>query len=248
MLLTDEELVEKAGIKPKDRVLDIGGSMRQHELIKVDTLVDYLRPEEAPYGASRLLAKHFVKADITKEKLPFKDKEFDICLCTHTLEDLPQPFLVLAEMMRVAKRGIIVTPSMGKDMEYSKINFTDWLTGASRVPGYAHHKWFYLNEKGVLKVIPKNYPILYTHGFQIVKWSGEEEMVYLWQNKINYEEVTDLNIHSLIDEYENFVKKNIKFIKKGRVLFFVDSPINLLKATAKKIMKRGVGYKYRKTL
>ena len=108
--------------------------MAQHDLIKIDTLVDMMRPEEAPYGPSKLLAKKFIKVDITNEKLPFTDKEFDICLCTHVLEDLASPFLVMNEMSRVAKKGLIVTPSMGEDMKFTPIDYTDWLTGARRVP------------------------------------------------------------------------------------------------------------------
>jgi ubiquinone/menaquinone biosynthesis C-methylase UbiE len=202
MLLTDSDIIEKLKIKPTDRVLDIGGSMMQHREIKIDTLADIIRPEEAPYGSSKLLAKKFVKVDITRGKLPFKDNEFDVVLCTHVLEDLPSPFLAMDEISRVAKRGLIVTPSMGIDMKFSPIDYTDWLTGARRVPGEAHHKWFFVKEGDSLKVIPKNYPILYTEDFQVTGWMGEAEMKYYWKGIIKYSEFSSLNIHKLIDEYK----------------------------------------------
>jgi ubiquinone/menaquinone biosynthesis C-methylase UbiE len=245
MLLTDREIIEKLKIKSTDRVLDIGGSMMQHREIKINTLVDIIRPEEAPYGSSKLLAKNFVKVDITREKLPFKDKEFDVCLCTHVLEDLPSPFLVMEEMARVAKRGLIVTPSMGIDMKFTPIDFTNWLTGARRVPGEAHHKWFFVKEGKELKVIPKIYPVLYTKEFQITKWGGEKEMEYYWQGIIDYGEFSSLNIHKLIDEYEKFMDKNTDKIRVGTAVVFVDNPFNIAKALLKKLVKRGVGYKYR---
>lgn len=248
MLLTDGEIVKLLNIKPADRILDIGGSMTQHDSIAIDTLADIIRPEEAPYQPSELKAKSFVKVDITKAKLPFKDREFDIVLCTHTLEDLPSPFLVMDEMSRVAKKGLIVTPSMGFDMKFTEIDFTDWLTGARRVPGQAHHKWFFVKEKDELKVIPKNFPILYTSDFQITNWSGEKEMVYVWNENIKYTEFSSLNIHSLIDEYVKFIKSNSKFIRKGRVLFFVDNPVAILKALVKLILKKGSAYSHRKSL
>lgn len=225
MQLTDEEIIQKYKIKPGDRVLDIGGSMTQHSIIKIDTLVDLIRPEESPYRPTKLHAKHFVRRDITKDKLPFKDKEFDFCLCTHTLEDLPQPFLVIDEMSRVAKRGLIVTPSMGEDMVFSHIDFTRWLTGAMRSPGQSHHKWFFVISGKKLKIIPKNYPILYTSDFHFVEWLGEGEMVYSWSKKIDYEEFASLSTHDLINEYEKFKKKNINLIKTGPVLFFCRRPI-----------------------
>lgn len=248
MLLTDREIVEKLKIKPSDKVLDIGGSMMQHKEIKVDTLVDIIRPEDAPYGASKLLAKKFIKVDITREKLPFKNKEFDVVLCTHVLEDLPSPFLVMDEIKRVGKRGLIVTPSMGYDMVFAPIDYTNWLTGARRVPGEAHHKWFFVKENGVLKVIPKIYPILYTEKFQVIKWRGGVEMEYYWNGTIKYSEFSSLNIHKLIDEYKRFMDKNSEKIEVGSVAYFVDNPINTLKALVKRFLRRGSGYKYRKEI
>lgn len=245
MLLTDKEIIKNLKIKSTDRILDIGGSMMQHTEIDIDTLVDMIRPEDAPYNPSKTLAKNFVKVDITKDKLPFKNKEFDVVLCTHVLEDLPSPFLVINEMMRVAKRGLIVTPSMGFDMEFTPLDFTDWLTGARRSPGQAHHKWFFVSSDNGLEIIPKIYPVLYTNDFQITKWTGEPEMIYEWSEKIEYKEFESLNIHKLIDRYELFMKKNAKYISKSKVVFFLDSPLNILKAFIKLIIKRGEGYKHR---
>lgn len=245
-MLTDKEIINRLKISSGDRILDVGGSMRQHPEIKVDTLVDMIRPEDAPYGSSKLLAKNFVKVDITKDKLPFKDKEFDVVLCTHVLEDLPSPFLIMSEMARVAKKGLIVTPSMGEDMKFTQLDFTDWLTGSRRAPGQAHHKWFFVNGDKGLEVIPKIYPILYTKDFQITNWVGEKEMVYYWDREIKFTEFISLDIHKLIDRYETFMKKNIKFIKKGIAVIFIDNPLNILKAFAKLLIKRGEGYKHRK--
>jgi ubiquinone/menaquinone biosynthesis C-methylase UbiE len=92
-MLTDSEIIEKLNIKEGERILDIGGSMKQHSEIKIDTLIDIIRPEDAPYGKSKLKAKKFIKVDVTSQKLPIGDKEFDVCLCTHTLEDLVESLI-----------------------------------------------------------------------------------------------------------------------------------------------------------
>ena len=243
--MEDKEIISRFKIKPTDKVLDIGGSMRQRDEINVHTLVDIIRPEEAPYGTSNLKAENFVKVDITKDRLPFKDKEFDFCICSHTLEDLPTPFLIMVEMSRVAKRGLIITPSMGADMAFSHIDFTDWLTGARRIPGDGHHKWFFYKKGGKMRIIPKNYSILYTSHFQIVEWSGEQEFIYYWQGSIDYEKGDDLNIYKLIDEYQNYVKTQKSKVEKGRALIFVDNPAYYLKEFIKLLLKRGQGFKYR---
>src|SRR3989304_6497341 len=125
--MRDKEIITRYNINKSARVLDVGGSMKQREMIIVDTLVDIVRPEDAPYKKSGLKAKNFIKLDITKDKLPFRDKEFDFCICSHTLEDLAYPFLVIEEMGRVAERGLIITPSMGADMVFSHLDLTVWL-------------------------------------------------------------------------------------------------------------------------
>lgn len=243
-LQTDRQVIDLFNIKKNDRILDVGGSMKQHELINIDTLVDIIRPEEAPYKASKLLAKRFLRVDVTNDKLPFKDNEFDVCLCTHTLEDLCNPIKIMNEMSRVAKKGLIVTPTMGHDLVFLKYDVTNWLVGARRVPGLAHHKWFFVKEKGGLRVIPKNYSLLYSWNYHVTSWLGKKEMVYPWKGEIKYKVINGLSIHELIEEYRKYLSKNSKLIRKGRVLFFVDNPINVVKAYVKLILKRGKGYQY----
>lgn len=46
--------------------------------------------------------------DFNKQKLPFKNKQFDLVICTHVLEHLFEPFKVMKEIERIAKRNIII--------------------------------------------------------------------------------------------------------------------------------------------
>lgn len=231
--MTDEDLIAKLKIEPKDRVLDIGGSSKQHQGINVDIMVDFYPPEKAPYWPSKLLAKKFVQLDIMREKLPFKDGEFDVCLCTHVLEDLYNPFLILEEMSRVAKRGYIATPSRGKEMVFLHFNLTDWQTGPRRQPGLSHHHWFIENVNGQLVFTPKIFPILYTSEFHITKWTGEEECQYFWKNKISYDFFSQIDTHAIIENYREFVRINSDKIAKGAVLFYLDNPLVIFRELAK---------------
>jgi len=246
MPLSDKEIIKKYKIKSSEKILDIGGSMKQHQELNIDTLADILRPEEVPYTSNKLLAKKFVRVDITKERLPFSDKEFDFCLCSHTLEDLSYPFLVLEEMERVSKRGLIITPSFGSDLVFSHIDFTDWLTGARRVPGFGHHKWLFYEKRGEMQIVPKNYAVLYSGEFHITEWSGEKEFEYYWEGKIKYEEIKDLDIHALIGLYREFIKRNRSKIRKGPVLLYLDNPFRYLKEVVKLLIKKGYGFRYGK--
>lgn len=240
---TDRELTQKYKIKPTDKVLDVGGSMNQHTGIKIDTLVDAIRPEESKHYKNKLLAKNFVRVDLNVDKFPFKDNEFDFCLCTHTLEDLPYPFLAITEMSRVAKRGYIATPSYGLDITLSNINFTNWGTGARRVPGLAHHKWLFYDKGGVMSVVPKNYPLLYSSEFQFTKWGGDSEFQFYWDKKINYQEFKDFNFDDLIAEYRSFVKKNKnKLTHFPLAAVYLDNPIYYAKEIIKTILGKGYGF------
>jgi hypothetical protein len=244
-MLSDDDIIKKLKITQKDKVLDIGGSMMQHGKIKVDTLVDIINPKDAPYSPSKLKAKKFVQLDITRDKLPFKKNQFDVVLCTHTLEDLYNPFLVIEEMQRVGKRGLIITPSMGADMVFSPLDITNWLTGPRRTPGLSHHKWFFVKKGKSMQIIPKNYGILYSEAFQITGWNGDQEFIHLWKGKIDYEVFPELNIHKLIDFYDDFVTTNRKNIKYARVLKYHDNLINTFKAHLKYLLRKGAGFKYR---
>lgn len=234
----DSQIIKKCSITPKDKVLDVGGSMKQHREININTLVDFFHPEKVPYYPSKLKAKQFVKVDITRETLPFRKNEFDVCLCTHTLEDLHNPFLAMDEMQRVAKRGLIITPNRGFDMVFDKYNLTNWGTGARRIPGMAHHKWFFESDGTRLKVTSKNFPILYTSEFHITKWMGKDEMVFYWENNFDYSVEYGLSSHELVENYRRYVKRNNKKIGKSKVLFFIDNPYYIVKELAKQMFRR----------
>lgn len=230
--------------RTSDRILDIGGSSKQRQGVVVDTLVDLHRPENDAYWPSKLQAKHFVKVDICREKLPFADKEFDFCFCTHTLEDLYNPFLVIDEMSRVAKRGLIITPSRGADMVFSHFDLTDWRTGPRRVPGQAHHKWFFENKSGTMVITPKNYPLLYTPEFHVAGWTGEPEFVYFWDGAIKYRVFDSIFFHGLIKNYREFTRANRKNLFFSPTLFYLDNPLIMVRELFKLILKRGTGFKF----
>ncbi len=236
--MSDEGLIAKLKITKKDKILDIGGSLKQHDKIEVDTLVDLYDPQKAPYWPSKLKARHFVQLDVARQVLPFANREFDVCLCTHTLEDLYNPFLVLSEMSRVAKRGFITTPSRGKDMEFSHFNLTDWKTGPRRQPGLSHHHWFFEVRDKKLYITPKVYPILYTSEFHITRWGGEEDCQFIWKDKIEFDVFPSVDTHAIIKEYQNFVFANQDKIQKGPVLFYLDNPVYIIKEWVKSLLRR----------
>lgn len=98
-------------------IVDLGCGARPHGAATV--AVDrYLEPEQRLLGEGQRLSAdtferlgvRFVRADL--ENLPFPDKHFDYARSSHAFEHLPDPKRACQEMARVARAGVIITPSI----------------------------------------------------------------------------------------------------------------------------------------
>ena len=89
-----------------------------------------LKPTQQP--GERFTRETWILHDITSQRrFPFADKQFDFVICSHTLEDIPNPWEVCRELMRVGKAGYLETPSHRLEMTRS----------AEGVVGADHHYW-----------------------------------------------------------------------------------------------------------
>jgi len=112
--------------KPNEKVLDVGSG---HDPFPYAThLLDFFDKETTHrYEPLHKDGRPFIKGNI--ENMPFLDKEFDFAFCSHLLEHVDDPERACKELMRIAKRGYIETPTRTSDM---MLNFT-------HLPN--HHKW-----------------------------------------------------------------------------------------------------------
>ena len=133
------------GIIPIDaKVLDIGPGTAPFS--RADMFVDWTKPDTIP-------DHKFRACDIHRDRLPFDDKTFDFVYCRHVLEDLYNPFLIVAEMSRVAKAGYIETPSpLAEVCRGIDGDSPPWR-------GYHHHRFLIWNRGGILFFLTK-YPII----------------------------------------------------------------------------------------
>src|SRR5690606_8311489 len=127
-----------AELGPNDRVLDIGGWYQPFN--RADVVVDLLPYETRGTGGhrgtgeERFTAATWIQHDVcSRQPLPFRDREFDFVTCAHVLEDIRDPVWLCAELMRVARRGYIETPSRLVEQTYG-------LEGP-HYAGYYHHRW-----------------------------------------------------------------------------------------------------------
>jgi hypothetical protein len=133
------------GIIPIDaKVLDIGPGTAPFS--RADMFVDWTKPDTIP-------DHKFRACDIHRDRLPFDDKTFDFVYCRHVLEDLYNPFLIVAEMSRVAKAVYIETPSpLAEVCRGIDGDSPPWR-------GYHHHRFLIWNRGGILFFLTK-YPII----------------------------------------------------------------------------------------
>lgn len=116
------------GIQPGDKVLDIGSG---HDPFPLATHLADLALRDDRYGRGGVPFKHIEGKPVFEcgvEEMHFKDKEFDFVYCSHVLEHVENPEKACEELMRVAKRGYIETPTRGKDL---------WLNTAKS----SNHRW-----------------------------------------------------------------------------------------------------------
>ena len=94
-------------IRADDFVLEIGSGHNPN--VRSDILCDKFIDDDEQRGGMIVTDRPMVEAD--GQFLPFADKTFDYVICAHVLEHVEDPDLLISELMRVAPRGYIETPS-----------------------------------------------------------------------------------------------------------------------------------------
>lgn len=130
-----------------DRVLDVGGWFRPFNLA---THVVDIEPYETrqtfhaldPDNEQRFTSETWIQIDACRDDWPFPDDYFDFCVCSHTLEDLPDPVTVCAQINRVSRAGYIEVPSKLREI-FVKRRFARLrsLIGQPLEIGFPHHHW-----------------------------------------------------------------------------------------------------------
>jgi SAM-dependent methyltransferase len=91
-----------------------GGDPFPYATVLVDRFIDMNYARHVPLVTNR---KPFVLGDV--HNLPFRDASFDFVCCSHVLQLIDDPLRACRELMRVAARGFIETPTASKDMLFA---------------------------------------------------------------------------------------------------------------------------------
>ena len=98
------------------KVLDIGSG---HIPFPLATHLADVTLENHKYGRAGVPFKHVQGKPVFEcnvEDTPFEDKQFDFAYCSHVLEHAKNPDKACNELMRIARRGYIETPTKAKDI------------------------------------------------------------------------------------------------------------------------------------
>ncbi len=215
-MLDENEALVFQKIRPGDVVLDVGGWARcfnraNYVLDKFPYETRGRRYQEAldqgPQGGE---VEHFSKETwITRDLCgrapwPFSDKSIDFCICSHTLEDLRDPFWVCSEMSRVARRGYIEVPSILFELTRGR---------EPGVPvGLSHHFWMIEKRQEELIFSPKTHNL---HGdrrlslpasFGASLPADRQVTWHFWEGEIRFQEgwMTTERLKEIIDAHGPF--------------------------------------------
>ena len=123
-------------------VLDVGSGDKPHW--RADVLLDHYVGDEHGSQRSGASAARVDRPlfDADASDMPFADKVFDYAICSHVLEHVERPDLVVAELTRVAKAGYIEVPE----------------AASAKIVDFPSHLWWVTLDDGVLVFTAKTVP------------------------------------------------------------------------------------------
>jgi hypothetical protein len=202
-------------LSPNDLVLDIGGWAspfnRANYILDVEPYETrgFYRTFGGPasQGPSH---EHFTKDTWIQRDLcertpfPFRDKQLDFVICSHTLEDIRDPLWVCSEMVRIAKRGYIEVPSRVAE------SCRGWEDPEEA--GLSHHRWLITMRDNSIDFLMK-YHLIHTHWrfslpASFLKGLPTEQRVQwmFWEDSFSYRERMARDLAAQIAELETFVE------------------------------------------
>jgi hypothetical protein len=168
---------------PEFSVIDVGGSAGGWSHSVADWIVDI-----NPVDTTRCFKANLNRYDdwqVVRDYVAEHGK-FSFAICSHTLEDIANPMLVLEMLPQIADQGYIAVPS--KYREFARIE------GAHL--GYIHHRWIFNirpEEPNLFVGFPKLGFLEYATELHRLgdTSSAIEELAFRWKDRIPYRIVND---------------------------------------------------------
>lgn len=183
------------------RVIDFGGwfcplSRATHVADAMPYQTRLGRLNLAPLPGERFTADTWMLAEFTAPdfRLPVPDKFFDFAFCGQTVEDLTTPEPLLREMRRVARAGVIESPTRLKEQS---IGVRDRITSDC---GHPHHRWILdivgdrleLAAKSATASLPRSrYALPLLTCERLVQAGAAHDIHFAWSDTFEWRLLTD---------------------------------------------------------
>lgn len=209
MLKNNEEIILRT-LNPQDKVLDIGGWDKPFN--RANFVLDIHPFRTRGFHGSQGGDKEFFNKktwiihDVSsKNKLPFKNNQFDFVICSHILEDIRDPLWLCSEIKRVSKAGYIEVPSMKDELTKGVMN--------KNYAGYYHHRWLIKIQKNKIVFRFKPHFIHHDKRFHFPKKflkriNKEERASFLfWNKELQAEEKIQISRDKIEEFIYDYIKK-----------------------------------------
>lgn len=165
-----DHLKRQKSNNPRFTVLDIGASANPWTEEVVDVTFDLHPPATFTGNLNNVWDWAKLIAHVSRQG------KFSFAVCSHTLEDLAYPPVVLDTLPKVSEEGYLSMPSHYREL-------TRNIEGPWR--GYIHHRWMFMEEAKHLLVIPK---IPFLEHLEVPEPQNEQEseLQIHWKGKIAY--------------------------------------------------------------
>ena len=194
------------------KVIDIGGSAEytnwSHNII--DYIADLMNPPET-INKIKYFKLNFNYESEWQEILDFVEEngKFDFSICSHVIEDISTPAVLIKMLGKISKEGFIAFPS--KYRELKEINDNKYV-------GYSHHRWIYSFNNNKFIAYPK---LNFIQSLPIMNIGENSDLIdfsFFWKNKLNLNIVNNDYLgpteKQVFDYYNDLINDDLDLLKK----------------------------------
>jgi len=205
---------------PNFKVVDIGGSAEytNWSYPVIDYIVDINKPQSYN-GEIKYFELNLNFENDFNKLLDYVNEngKFDFCICSHVIEDISLPQVLLNNFKNIANEGFIGIPS--KYRELSRLHDNKYL-------GYIHHRWIYSIKNNELLGFPKVNFIEYEQKLTDIGNPNDEilDLSFFWKNSVPYSIINDNYMgpseSAVIKYYDELVIDDIDKLKQNQLTLY----------------------------
>lgn len=206
---------------PNFKVLDIGGSAEYTNWSY--SVIDYIVDINEPILNNSKI--QYFKLNINfenefNELLDYVNKngKFDFCICSHTIEDISLPQVLLNNLKHIAKEGFIGIPSKYRELSKVEGNFL----------GYIHHRWIYSIKKNKLIGFPKLNFIDHQKNLTDLGNPSDDllDLSFFWENSVSYSIINNDYMGpsktAVIEYYNELLMDDVDKLKDKQTIYHIE--------------------------